>query len=61
RDSREHPRAFVVRTLKSPATVDALDQLVRSQFARQKWLAGGIYFIDSLPRTGSGKVMKRTL
>lgn len=42
-------------------TAEALDALIKAKFASHKWLTGGVYFIESIPRTGSGKVVKRAL
>jgi 4-coumarate--CoA ligase len=58
RNGQEMPRAFVD---KKDASVSAeeLDSLIKSQFARHKWLTSEIYFIGTLPRTGIGKVMKK--
>ena len=60
RNGGEYPRAFVVRK-EGIVTEKELSNMIRSQFASHKWLTGGVYFIDSIPRTGSGKVMRRNL
>ncbi|KAH7127789.1 hypothetical protein B0J13DRAFT_645805 [Dactylonectria estremocensis] len=57
---RECPRAFVVRK-NLDVTAESLNDLVKSKLAQHKWLTGGIYFLDKLPRTGIGKVRKRAL
>ncbi|OAP59338.1 hypothetical protein AYL99_06636 [Fonsecaea erecta] len=59
-DGEEYVRAFVVR---KDDTLDAkeLFEMIQKNFARHKWLTGGIYFIDAIPRTGSGKIMRRKL
>ncbi|PYH81914.1 acetyl-CoA synthetase-like protein [Aspergillus uvarum CBS 121591] len=57
---REFPRAFVVR--QSPAvTVEKLHAWTRERFARYKWFTGGIFFVDGIPRTASGKIVRREL
>ncbi|KAF9889084.1 hypothetical protein FE257_008061 [Aspergillus nanangensis] len=59
-DDAEYPRAFVVR--KDPTiTGRELENLVKSRFAQHKWLSGGVVFVDLIPRTASGKVMRRVL
>ncbi|KAJ0422244.1 hypothetical protein BJY00DRAFT_322706 [Aspergillus carlsbadensis] len=57
----EYPRAFVVR--KEGATVTEMDlvDMIKGHFAPHKWLTGGVYFTDKIPRTGSGKIMRRHL
>lgn len=62
RDGNEYPRAFIVRKKEAPAvTEQELADMIKRNFAPHKWLTGGVYFIDAIPRTGSGKVMRRAL
>ncbi|KIW88205.1 uncharacterized protein Z519_11316 [Cladophialophora bantiana CBS 173.52] len=42
-------------------TAESLFEYVKERFAPHKWLTGGVYFIDAIPRTGSGKVIRRAL
>ncbi|KAL4806523.1 hypothetical protein BDV18DRAFT_159695 [Aspergillus unguis] len=56
----EYPRAFVVRRQETVTATD-LQEMVKRNFAPHKWLTGGVYFIDRIPRTGSGKVIRRAL
>ncbi|KAL4774504.1 hypothetical protein BDW60DRAFT_226922 [Aspergillus nidulans var. acristatus] len=56
----EYPRAFVVRKNDTVADSELFD-MVKAHFAPHKWLTGGVYFIDQIPRTGSGKIMRRNL
>ncbi|KAB8204005.1 hypothetical protein BDV34DRAFT_226748 [Aspergillus parasiticus] len=56
----EYPRAFVVRR-KGVVTKEDLAQMIKSHFAPHKWLTAGVYFLDSIPRTRSGKVIRREL
>ncbi|KAH8595048.1 hypothetical protein B0O99DRAFT_512355, partial [Bisporella sp. PMI_857] len=56
----EYPVAFVVRA-NSTVTAGELINLVKSRFASHKWLTGGVHFIDSIPRTPSGKIQRRKL
>ncbi|RAH76351.1 acetyl-CoA synthetase-like protein, partial [Aspergillus japonicus CBS 114.51] len=56
----EFPRAFVVRTSPS-VTAEKLHAWIQERFARYKWLKGGIFFIERIPRTASGKVIRRQL
>lgn len=47
---------------KGRAVTDTeLFDMIKAQFAPHKWLTGGVYFIDQIPRTGSGKIMRRNL
>ncbi|KAL2831023.1 hypothetical protein BJY01DRAFT_240202 [Aspergillus pseudoustus] len=60
RPDGEYPQAFVVR---KSATVsgDDLQRLIEARFARHKWLAAGVHFVDVIPRTASGKIIRRAL
>ncbi|KAL3454576.1 hypothetical protein BJX65DRAFT_315731 [Aspergillus insuetus] len=57
----EYPRAFVVRKEGATVTETELFEVIKGHFAPHKWLTGGVYFIDKIPRTGSGKIMRRHL
>ena len=62
----EVPKAFIVkspRTLgKSDADVaQAIAKHVEDHKARYKWLKGGIEFIDTIPKSASGKILRRLL
>ncbi|KIW94002.1 uncharacterized protein Z519_05318 [Cladophialophora bantiana CBS 173.52] len=59
-DGEEYVRAFVVRK-NDTLTAKELFEMIQQNFAPHKWLTGGIYFIDEIPRTGSGKIMRRKL
>jgi 4-coumarate--CoA ligase len=34
---------------------------IEAQMSRHKWLTAGVYFINAIPRTPSGKVIRREL
>jgi acyl-coenzyme A synthetase/AMP-(fatty) acid ligase len=63
----ELPRAYVQRSsIIATAVSDAelkreIFDFVKSQKARYKWLEGGIVFIDAIPRSPSGKILRRVL
>ncbi|KAF2474927.1 4-coumarate-CoA ligase-like protein [Lindgomyces ingoldianus] len=38
-----------------------LDQWVRQRLSRHKWLTGGVETVDSIPRTPSGKMLRREM
>jgi acyl-coenzyme A synthetase/AMP-(fatty) acid ligase len=65
--SGEVPKAYVV---KSPAVgLEESDRMVARQIqkhveehkARYKWITGGIVFIDEIPKSPSGKILRRLL
>ncbi|KAF2469479.1 phenylacetyl-CoA ligase-like protein [Lindgomyces ingoldianus] len=66
-DAGEVPKAFIV---KSPAVgLEENDRMVARQIqkhveehkARYKWIKGGIEFIDVIPKSPSGKILRRFL
>ncbi|XP_065368180.1 uncharacterized protein LOC135960740 [Calliphora vicina] len=42
----------------SDLTVDTIDQYIKDNMANVYHLKGGVFFVDSLPKTGSGKVQR---
>uniref|UniRef100_H2YVG9 AMP-dependent synthetase/ligase domain-containing protein n=1 Tax=Ciona savignyi TaxID=51511 RepID=H2YVG9_CIOSA len=58
--SGEVPRAYVVRKDIS-LTEDELDQFVRSRVSRYKYLYGGIKFVKNVPKSVTGKILRRQL
>ncbi|KAH7012946.1 hypothetical protein EDB80DRAFT_638627 [Ilyonectria destructans] len=62
--SGEIPRAFIVvhpGVARDNQTAKALQQHVKSHKARHKWLAGGVEFLDEIPKSASGKILRRSL
>lgn len=61
----EVPKAFVVKS--SSAKLD--DRMVQGDIikyveehkARHKWLKGGVEFLDGIPKSPSGKILRRLL
>lgn len=62
----EVPKAFVVR---APGSIEESDKLVirdikkhvEKHKSRHKWLAGGVEFIEEIPKSASGKILRRKL
>ncbi|KIV88636.1 hypothetical protein PV10_08302 [Exophiala mesophila] len=60
----EVPKAFVVLAPSAKpdaATLKDLLDFVKQRKSRPKWLAGGIEFVDIVPKSASGKVLRRVL
>ncbi|KAG2362836.1 hypothetical protein BDR07DRAFT_1405854 [Suillus spraguei] len=60
------PRAWVVLSpeghkLGASATVAKLDAWVRESLSKYKWLRGGIEVVDMIPKSPTGKVLRRQL
>jgi acyl-coenzyme A synthetase/AMP-(fatty) acid ligase len=63
----EVPKAYVVKSPsigieESDAGIKrAIKKHVEKEKARHKWLAGGVEFIDVIPKSPSGKILRRLL
>lgn len=57
----ELPRAYVVRRQGASISEDEVNDLVRQRLARYKQLTGGVKFLDEIPKSASGKILKRIL
>ncbi|KAF3068601.1 4-coumarate--CoA ligase [Trichoderma lentiforme] len=63
----EVPKAFVTKSVsdcagKSDKEIeDAIQKHVKDHKAKHKWLNGGIEFIDAIPKSPSGKILRRLL
>jgi len=60
----ELPRAFVVLkddTESKAVTGEEIQEWVKERVARFKQLGGGVVFIDQIPKSASGKILRRLL
>ncbi|KEQ63309.1 acetyl-CoA synthetase-like protein [Aureobasidium melanogenum CBS 110374] len=59
----ELPRAYVVINKEEPVSVDDLEvmRFVQDRLASFKALGGGVEFVDSIPRSHSGKILRHEL
>ena len=60
----EVPRAYVVPTPGiegSPDTARDIIQWLQAKVANHKRLRGGVRFVDEIPKSASGKILRRTL
>lgn len=62
----EEVRAYVVRRAGGDGTggrvtEEEVKRWVKGRLAKYKWLEGGVRFVDGLPKTASGKILKRVL
>ena len=55
----EIPKAFVVR--QGDVTSEAIMEYVAKRVAPQKKLRGGVEFVDKIPKSPSGKILRRFL
>lgn len=63
KDGNELPRAFVVLAppSKDKVSEEDLKNHVKSQVSAYKQLRGGVIFVDEVPRSPSGKILRRQL
>ncbi|KAL2852539.1 hypothetical protein BJY01DRAFT_232577 [Aspergillus pseudoustus] len=57
----ELPRAYVVRKPGKSVSEEELSEYVKSNLAPHKRLRGGVLFVDEIPKSASGKVLRRIL
>ena len=57
----EVPAAFVVKQPGSTLTAADILEFTKQTLSPQKWLRGGVHFVDSIPKTASGKIQRMKL
>lgn len=57
----EVPRAFVVKLTDGHITEAEIKAWVKTRLTAYKELAGGVVFVDAIPRNASGKILRRLL
>ena len=58
--SGELPRTFVVRS-SDELSEQEVEDFVKGQVAEHKQLKGGVKFIKEIPKSASGKILRRLL
>jgi 4-coumarate--CoA ligase len=58
--SNELPRAYVVAD-KSRISADRIKEYVKQGLAQHKQLRGGVVFLEAIPKSPSGKILRREL
>jgi acyl-coenzyme A synthetase/AMP-(fatty) acid ligase len=57
----ESPRAYVVRKPGSSITEQQVKEIISTRLAAYKALTGGVVFVNEIPKSPSGKILKRVL
>ena len=57
----ELPRAYVVLRPGVKLTEQEVYNVVKGKLIKYKWLDGGVKLVQTLPKTPSGKILKRLL
>ncbi|XP_003696437.1 luciferin 4-monooxygenase [Apis florea] len=60
-EAGELPTAFIVKQKGSNITAEDIIKFVNERVSSHKRLRGGIKFIENIPRTASGKILRRVL
>ena len=59
----EVPKAIIVKSPSASsddeAAVRVINKFVEDNKTRHKWLKGGIRFVDDIPKSPSGKILRR--
>ena len=61
KDKDEKPRAYVVRQPGSQLTEEDVKKMITENLASYKTLTGGVVFLPEVPKSPSGKILKRLL
>lgn len=59
--SGELPRAYVIRRPGEEVSEGEVRGWVQERLAKYKWLEGGVRFVDVIPKSATGKILKRVL
>ncbi|XP_046655334.1 4-coumarate--CoA ligase 1-like isoform X3 [Daphnia pulicaria] len=57
----ELPRAYIIKRPGSAVTENDIAKFIADQVSAHKRLRGGVVFVDSIPKTATGKIMRRQL
>jgi acyl-CoA synthetase (AMP-forming)/AMP-acid ligase II len=60
-EAGELPKAFVVLKNNSKSNENDLISFVQENAGKHKWLRGGVEFIEKVPKSASGKILRRLL
>lgn len=57
----EVPKAFAVRRSGSHTTEQDIQEFVAKQVIKYKQLTGGVQFVEQIPKTATGKILRREI
>ena len=57
----EMPRAYVVKKADTKVTAKEVADFVKENLAGHKQLRGGVVFVDEIPKSASGKILRREI
>lgn len=61
--NEEWLRAYVVikEGLQGKVTEQDIQNWIKTPVAKHKWLAGGVAFVDEVPKSASGKILRKVM
>ncbi|KAL9081302.1 MAG: hypothetical protein Q9157_000157 [Trypethelium eluteriae] len=60
-NGEELPRAYIVKQLQASVTEQEIQRFMQERTSRNKWLVGGVKFLDTIPKNPSGKILRKSL
>ena len=57
----EVPRAYVVRSSDGDLSKETIIDTIAEQLSKHKHLAGGVEFVDAIPKSAAGKILRKDL
>ena len=57
----EVPRAYVVRSSDGDLTKETIIDTIAEHLSKHKHLAGGVEFVDAIPKSAAGKILRKDL
>lgn len=57
----EVPKAFIIPKKGVRLNSDKIQEYVSSKVAKHKHLVGGVVIVDSIPKTATGKILRKSL
>ena len=58
---RQHPQDHEERTAAPTVSEEDVHEWIKQRLTRYKWLTGGVKFVDIVPKTASGKILRKIL
>ncbi|KAI9713980.1 MAG: hypothetical protein M1820_000710 [Bogoriella megaspora] len=57
----EFPRAYIVKQSRAQVSGEEIQEWMKGKVNRNKWLEGGVVFLDVIPKNPSGKILRKVL
>jgi acyl-coenzyme A synthetase/AMP-(fatty) acid ligase len=51
----------VAKNRSSPPTPGSIQEWIKPRVAKHKWLTGGVEFVDEVPKSPSGKIIRKIM